>query len=261
MNKKHREDNLLNTSISEFLLLFLFIFLAIASIHTKQLKEKTKIIEENQLIDLDEVAISKDDKKYLDSIKYEFEELNKAIVDTAKYSLVEKNDYTDYKATRDTNMILVAKDLYEKIKEIEEEEEEEAHPYGVPPACKIQGNDKLFTIELLPKYKLEITFKNLDEPIILSNYVIENNKTFKFDKSEFKHFGKQLHDSKYYNLDEEYCKPKNNPRWRNDSNCLLCIYSGDYVSSSKLFNKISENERIDMHNYINQYFYAKQIKK
>ena len=26
-------------------------------------------------------------------------------------------------------------------------------------------------------------------------------------------------------------------------------------------NKIPEKERIDMHNYINQYFYAKQIKK
>ena len=33
MNKQVREDKLLNTSISEFLLLFLFIFLAIASIH------------------------------------------------------------------------------------------------------------------------------------------------------------------------------------------------------------------------------------
>ena len=65
--KKNREEGFLNTSIIESLLLFLFIFLAIATIQTNEIVTLQKSIFDNKIIGADSTAVSIDDKEYLES--------------------------------------------------------------------------------------------------------------------------------------------------------------------------------------------------
>ena len=228
--KKLADEKILNATIIESLIIFLFIFLTIASIYKQQIEEKGIIPVGHEARPLNELIIS-------DSLMNEI--AHKALVSHEDSLKIEKVDS------------LIAK--VDSLKQYIED-----HVFGNPPPCKIQGNDKLFTIKLMPGYNLEITFKNLDEPIIIYEVEspilrINNNKTFSFTLSEFRNFGKKLHDSKFYNEDTDYCDPDKNKKWESDSRCVLCIYHGDYyMFDSKVKEKELESFKLSKDELIQQ---------
>jgi hypothetical protein len=231
--RRYRQEKILGSTLSETLILFLFILLAISSIYnTKYLKaeeelaqaeEKLRILAREKLpsgkgiFDSTKVVSDNEEvinKKDLIALRHELQDLKKEIKSSDKHDQIKKRD--------------------KKIRELEEKLiKMQLSGVSAPPCVLKDNNVTLFKISFFPDTMYSMTFENLIKPITVSSWTLKNGKTLKLNHREFNLFASLMVEGKRINQDDDFCCCK--PSHKSSAYCLECIYA--YERNEQTFDK------------------------
>ena len=200
--QRFNRTKMLYNTLTETLIVFLFILLAISSIHQKIIGKQKKIIENNEFIPAGFIAIDKDD--------YEI--------------FLDEKD----------NLEKLFNEKYQKITEEKDDLESEFDEYikraqiGIgPPPCYVDkdSNQVLLEIDFIQDTTFLVKVTNIDKDFVLSpKWTIKRDSLYVLKKTDFKELGKLLHESKIINKSDPECDQQNNPRARSSAYCYECVY-------------------------------------
>jgi hypothetical protein len=185
--KRFFKEKLLSATLTETLLVYLFILLAIASIY----KQKLADYENAPILKPDEIAV--DEKLFIEMKKSLFandnqiDSLNKEI---KRFGLIDG-------------------------------------PSGVlPPSCILDnGSQRLLEIQFSTDTTFLIKVINLENQIIKTkDYTLSNNQLMTLKINQFRSLGRQLHESRRINIGDRQCNPKINRYYYTDPYCYECLY-------------------------------------
>ena len=207
--QRFNRERLLSGTLVETLILFLFIFLAIASIYEKNNRELTRALRESNLLGPNQIPV--------DSLEL--------------VSLIAKVD----------NYVELYNEL-EKAKEDFKENAEEIERYkdlvdskGVmPPPCVLANdNQTLFEVDYGANWTFLIKVTNLENTLRLSEkWVFRNNEKRIFTRKEFDEIGFLLHESRRIDPNDDNCDRNVEKAW-SSANCYDCVYVVNIADHSK----------------------------
>ena len=219
MKKAHRQERLLSSTLTESLILFLFILLAIADIYQKREKE----YKDNGMIPPGHKAVPKE-----------------TIVIDKNQIGVDKDKYLQL-----TSKLENSREELKKLKG----QKKRFDSLGVScPPCELPNGNNfiLFNIDYLADTIYVMTLKNISKPEIfeISNgkrITLNNNEKIYLKYRDFNRWADGKVASKRINQDDEYCKNGTNSQ-RQSSYCIECQYVFQRIStkdklSSKIFNR------------------------
>jgi len=246
MRKRERQEKILSSTLSESLILFLFILLAITSIYKTKVNEYHKTVTENKLLPpgykpvLEGERILQYNEKAID--KDEYDQL---------LSEAQKGNKSSNTVSKLQNL-LTRKD--KKIKELE------MQGVSAPPCILENNNQVLFEVEFLRKKVYELTFKNLPAPRSFGKWNVFNGYQVKMNSSEFDNFSKAVIRSNRINTNDDFCCCEASKI--SSAYCTKCVYVFSLKQSSKkgFFNKkgIGEDLALEMHKTVLRSFYSDQ---
>ncbi|MBC8306154.1 MAG: hypothetical protein H8E55_61635 [Pelagibacterales bacterium] len=197
--QKFNRTKLLYNTLTETLIVFLFILLAISSLHQKIIGEQKEIIDDNEFIPAGFVAINENEyERFLDekeNLEKKFENKYASIIGE-KDQLKNENDY-----------------LLKKVQ------------IGIgAPSCKFEnGKSVLLSIDFFPDTIFVVKVMDIDNDIFLNDrWTLVEDSIYILNKYDFRKFGFLIHESKSINKDDQYCID-GEKRW-NSSFCYDCIY-------------------------------------
>ena len=236
MKKAHRQERLLSSTLTESLILFLFILLAIADIYAK----REKIFKEQGLIPPGHKAIPE----------------NLKTIDEDQLA-VEKSYYKELQDKEEKFDKIVG----EKDKEIESLRKKIENPGGVsaPPCIFNDGSQIFFEVKFLPGKKYHLKFKNPASPITFNGVTVYNGRELFMSHNEFKKFGNAVVESKRINKDLDFCCCDAPPKNLSSSTCTECVYVYEHIYVEE--KKFSFKSRLDgrttaeMIKTVDRYFY------
>jgi|TARA_B100000315_G_scaffold9904_1_gene9627 hypothetical protein len=214
--KRFYKEKLLSATLTETLLVYLFILLAIASIYEKTITEF-------------EEAFKKDDKLKPGQIAIDSTEFIQ--LQTKAFNYVDVNDELD-----DVN------DELEKVKENIREKDNQIQKYkdlvgsgGVmPPPCILADNNQtLLEVDYGPNRTYLIKIRNLERTLRLNTkWILKNNTKHILTEKDFNELGFLLHESMRIDPNDSDCDI-NVPGAYSSANCYHCVYVVKIVDHSK----------------------------
>jgi len=191
--QRFNRTKLLYNTLTETLILFLFILLAIATIYNRTIGEQKEIIEKNKFIPAGHVAIEKG--KYDDFLKNKD---NIAGITSEKDSLKNR-----------------IKDLNKKIE----------MGVGPPPCVFSEDKQVLLEIDFIQDTTFLVKVVNIEKPLVLNKkWTLKKDSLYVLKNKDFKNLGYILHESKKINEYDPDCDQKiNNKAW-SSSYCYECVY-------------------------------------
>jgi hypothetical protein len=195
--KRFYKEKLLSATLTETLLVYLFILLAIASLYKQLIAE----YKNAPVLGPDEIPVN---------IKL--------------YNKLEKQANAD-------SLLLVAKDS--RIDSLinattsKDPKDEKIGPKGVlPPSCILDnGSQRLLEIQFATDTTFLIKVINLENQIIKTkDYTLFNNQLMTLKINQFRSLGRQLHESRRINIGDRQCNPKINSYYYTDPYCYECLY-------------------------------------
>lgn len=182
--KRFYKEKLLSATLTETLLVYLFILLAVASIYKQIIAD----YKNAPILEPGEIAV------------------NEKLYNKMKNSLVAKDNQIDSLKnndglTDDRTGVLPPSCILDN---------------GSQRLLEIQfAADTTFLIKVI---NLE------NQTIKTKNYTLFNNQLMTLKINQFRSLGRQLHESKRINVDHPRCDPSVNPKFRTDAFCYECLY-------------------------------------
>ena len=278
MRKRERQEKILGSTLSESLILFLFILLAIASIYRKTIAEQGiippghKIVpNDSEIIRAGWVSVREDQFNDFEKNISTINELNRSnsakddLIDNLKKKIQNNNKQHNSKLNR------VTKKLREQI-----EKTDIVEKLGVgAPACTLKNGDMfiLFDIDFLSDTTYLLTFRNIPTRIQLKkqnkhynkleNIYVKTGDKVRLSHDDFKRFGRQMINSKKINKQDAACYD-GSPSNKQSAYCLECQYvyhvRYDQKKTRSIFKKkVSKELALFMNNTVNLYFFSSMI--
>ena len=238
MKKAHRQERLLSSTLTESLILFLFILLAIADIYAK----RERIFEEQGLIPpghkavLENLKTIDDDQVAISSSEYE--------------KFIDQNRKID-------------EILSDKNEELNELREKLVDKGGVnPPPCDEfqDGKQVFFEVRFLPGKKYHLSFKNPYNPVNYAGFTVSKDTELILTHNEIRTFGSAVVASTRINKDEDFCcctTIKN----LGSSFCTKCVYVYEHkdIGYKKFsFSRVDGPTTAEMIKTVDLFFYRKK---
>ena len=201
MKQAHRQERILSSTLTESLILFLFILLAIADIYQKReeiFKEQGmippghKAVEEDaQLINKDQLAIDKEEYDKLKNNEENFSEFvdnkNKEI-DILKGQLIDRGGVN-------------------------------------PPPCVFTDSSQIFfEVRFLPGKKYHLKFKNPDKPLKFANWTVQKGTELILENNELRKFGNAVVATNRINKNDDFCCCNAPTKNLSSAFCTKCVY-------------------------------------
>ena len=199
---RFNRTKLLYNTLTETLILFLFILLAIATIYNRLNGELKEVIENNEFI-------------------------------PPGHTVVENGEYEEYLKNK-SNLAGITSEKDSLINEIKERDKKIEMGVGPPPCELGDDNQVLLEIDFIQDTTFLVTVVNIKDKIILnSKWTLKRDSTYVLNQREFKEVGFLLHESKRINHDDPDCEQRNNPRAWVSSYCYECVYVFKLVDRKK----------------------------
>lgn len=199
---RFNRTKLLYNTLTETLILFLFILLAIAAIYNRLNGELNEIIENNEFI-------------------------------PPGHTVVEKGEYEEYLKNKE-HLAGITSEKDSLINEIKERDKKIEMGIGPPPCVLDNGNQVLLEIDFMKDTTFVVKVVNIEEIMILnSKWTLAKDYTYVLNQREFKELGYLLHESKRINVGDPDCVQNNNPRAWVSSYCYECVYVFKLVDMKK----------------------------
>lgn len=190
---RFNRTKLLYNTLTETLILFLFILLAIATIYNRIIGEQKEIIDKNEFI-------------------------------PRGHRVVEEIEYEEYLKNKDY-LAGITSEKDSLINEIKERDKKIEMGVGPLPCELGHDNQVLLEIDFIQDTTFLVTVVNIEEKMTLnSKWTLKKDSTYVLNQGEFKELGYLLHESKRINHGDPDCEQSNNPRAWVSSYCYECVY-------------------------------------
>ena len=207
--KRFNKERLLSGTLTETLLLFIFILLAIASIYEKKNRELNIALQESNILGPDQVPIDSTELIQLLTIATKVDDVIDELEKT-KQDIGDKDKQIDrYKGLVDTKGVM-------------------------PPACVIADTNKqvLFEVDYGPNDIFLLKVVNLEVPLKIDDLILTNGDRHVLTQKKFNQLGLMLHESQRINPNDSNCD-RNVKGAYSSANCYHCVYVVDIANHSK----------------------------
>jgi hypothetical protein len=237
LKKAHRQERLLSSTLTESLILFLFILLAIADIYAK----REKIFEDQGLIPPGHKTVPE----------------NLKMIDDGQVA-ISISDYEKFK-NQDEKIDELLKN---KEKELNKLREKLVDKGGVnPPPCEFNdGSQIFFEVRFLPGKRYHLKFKNPSRSITYAGFTVSRDTELILSHKEIRAFGKAVVKSTMINKDDKFCCCDAPTKNLGSSFCTKCVYVYDHKDlgyKKFTFSRVDGPTTAEMIKTVDLFFYRK----
>jgi len=275
MRKRERQEKLLGCTLSESLILFLFILLTIANIYRKIIEDGKLLVPGFKqvpgtaiVLGPDFMQITQNEYKNFKKSEERIDDLEDTIVKTNSIIKTLKKDIVDKKAHLKDQKV-----AFDNHIKNQKENTEIRDKLGVStPACKLDNGETfvLFDVDYLSDTTYVLTFKNLTGAIGIrqknkrtnrfETIYVHSGDRIKLNHQDFKRFGQKMVDSKRINQNDQLCY-EGSPSDKQSAYCLECqyvyhVHYEQYKITNLIKKKVRKELALFMNNTVNLYFYS-----